>query len=98
MLNVLGENYYVDLDRIESYIDMSEISELPQNGTTESTNMSEMRINIVKYEMIKMLLEVILSENSEVDEKLGMKNSNNITIPFKIAFNSLLNKNIINHY
>jgi|688.fasta_scaffold497401_1 hypothetical protein len=100
MLNVLGENYFVDLDRIESYIDMSEISEISEipQGMTETINTSEMRINIVKYEMIKMLLEVVLSENSEVDEKLGMKNSNNITIPFKIAFNSLLNKNIINHY
>lgn len=92
MINVLGENYFVDLDRIESYIDMSDVDELPQTGT------SEMRINIVKYEMVKMLLEVVLSENSDVDEKLGMKNSNNVTIPFKIAFNSLLNKNLINHY
>jgi hypothetical protein len=38
--------------------------------------------------MIKMMLEVILSEETDVDEKLGMKNSNNISVPFKIAFNS----------
>jgi hypothetical protein len=44
------------------------------------------------------MIEVIISEDAEVDEKLGIKNSNNISVPFKIAFNSLLNKNIINHY
>ena len=59
---------------------------------------SDMRINIVKYELIKTMIEVIISEDAEVDEKLGIKNSNNISVPFKIAFNSLLNKNIINHY
>jgi hypothetical protein len=95
MLNVLGENYFVDLDEIENYIDMSEVTGLTE---TENTQNTEMRINILKFEMVKMLLEVILSEVSEVDEKLGIKNSNNISVPFKIAFNSLLNKKLINHY
>ena len=33
-----------------------------------------------------------------VDEKLGLKSSSNTSIPFRIAFNSLLNKKLINHY
>jgi len=57
-----------------------------------------MRINIVKFEMVKMLLEVVLSENEDMDEKLGLKTTKNVSIPFRIAFNSLLNKNLINHY
>ena len=93
MLNVLGENYYVDLDEIESYIDM--IDELPVEQTSGTT---EMRINIIKFEMVKMLMEVILSENEELDEKLGIKSSSKTSIPFRIAFNSLLNKKLINHY
>jgi hypothetical protein len=92
MLNVLGESYYIDFDRIEEYIDMSGGEEIILSGG------SDMRINIVKYELIKTMIEVIISEDAEVDEKLGIKNSNNISVPFKIAFNSLLNKNIINHY
>jgi hypothetical protein len=92
MLNVLGESYYIDFDRIEEYIDMSNGEEIILSGG------SDMRINIVKYELIKTMIEVIISEDAEVDEKLGIKNSNNISVPFKIAFNSLLNKNIINHY
>jgi hypothetical protein len=90
--NVLGESYYIDFDRIEEYIDMSGGEEIILSGG------SDMRINIVKYELIKTMIEVIISEDAEVDEKLGIKNSNNISVPFKIAFNSLLNKNIINHY
>jgi len=93
MLNVLGENYYVDLDEIEYYIDMTD--ELPVEQTSGTT---EMRINIIKFEMVKMLMEVILSENEELDEKLGIKSSSKTSIPFRIAFNSLLNKKLINHY
>jgi hypothetical protein len=96
MLNVLGNNYFVDFDEIEKYIDMSGVPEKEINE--EEGGISEMKVNIIKYEMIKMMLEVILSEETDVDEKLGMKNSNNISVPFKIAFNSLLNKNLINHY
>jgi len=92
MLNVLGNNYFVDLDEIEKYLDMSDLNEVSESGTTE------MKINIIKFELVKMMLEVVLSEDLDVDDKLGIKNSNNISVPFKIAFNSLLNKKLINHY
>jgi hypothetical protein len=97
MLNVLGENYFIDFDEIEKYIDMSDTLEIEPE--TEVSGTSEMKVNIIKYEMIKMMLETILSEDLEVDDKLGLKSSSNaISVPFKLAFNSLLNKNLINHY
>jgi hypothetical protein len=93
MLNVLGENYFVDLDEIEKYLDMSDDTSLTESGNTD------MRINIVKFELVKMMLDVVLSEDLEIDDKLGLKSSSSsISVPFKIAFNSLLNKNLINHY
>jgi hypothetical protein len=93
MINVLGENYYIDLDVIEQYLDMSnDASPEDLSGTTE------MKINIIKFEMVKMLLDTVLTEQDVVDEKLGMKSSSNTSIPFRIAFNSLLNKKLINHY
>jgi hypothetical protein len=93
MISVLGENYYIDLDVIEQYLDMSDSEPIePISGSTE------MRINIIKFEMVKMLLETVLSESFGEDEKLGMKNSSNTSIPFRLAFNSLLNKKLINHY
>ena len=93
MINVIGENYYIDLDVIEQYLDMSnDTSPEDLSGTTE------MKINIIKFEMVKMLLDTVLTEQDIVDEKLGMKSSSNTSIPFKIAFNSLLNKKLINYY
>ena len=41
------------------------------------------------------MLETVLTESNEVDENLGMK-SNELSIPFKIAFNTLLMNKIIN--
>lgn len=90
MLKVLGENYFVDLDQIEKYLDITE-------NYGEFTGGTESKVNIIKFEMVKMLMEVLLTENSEMDDKLGLK-SKEISIPFKIAFNSLLNKKLINHY
>lgn len=90
MLKVLGENYFVDLDQIEKYLDINEVKE-DITGNTES------RVNIIKFEMVKMLMEVLLTENIDMDDKLGLK-SKETSIPFKLAFNTLLNKKLINHY
>jgi hypothetical protein len=57
-----------------------------------------MRINIIKFELVKMLLETILTEQESVDEQLGMKKNTNVSVPFRLAFNTLLNKKLINHY
>lgn len=94
MLNVLGENYYIDLDEVEKYLDMSDDTE-PElvSGTTE------MRINVIKFELVKLLLETILSEQEPLEDKLGLNsNLKNVSVPFKLAFNTLLNKKLVNHY
>jgi hypothetical protein len=87
----MNEHYYVDLDQIEEYLDMSDIDSDPSDK-----NISEIKINVIRYEMVKMLLETVLTESEIPDEKLGMKTQ--LTIPFTLAFNSLLNKKIIKRY
>lgn len=87
MLKILGEHYYLDLDKIEEYINVS-----PPVSATSETHLS-----VVKYEMVKILTETILTENEDIDETLGAKTSG-LSIPFKMAFNSLLNKKLINKY
>ena len=91
MLKVLGENYYLDLDKIESYLELSDSEYGEFSGTQET------KINIIKFEMVKLMLETVLSEQDDMDDKIGVKSSNT-SIPFRIAFNSLLNKKLINHY
>ena len=93
MINVLGESYFIDLDEVEKYLDMSEDGLEPLSGT------SEMRINVIKFELVKLLLETILSEQEPLEDKLGLNsNQKNTSVPFKLAFNTLLNKKLINHY
>lgn len=93
MINVLGESYFIDLDKVEEYLDINEATE-PVSGTTE------VRFNLLKFELIKLLLETILSEQEMFEDKLGIPNKTekNTSIPFKLAFNTLLNKKLINHY
>lgn len=94
MIQVLSENYFIDLDEIEKYLDMDQ----NYKGNDSESGVTETKINIIKFEMVKMLLDTILNEPEIVDEKLGMKSNSQVSIPFKIAFNSLLNKKLINHY
>ena len=93
MIKVLGENYYIDLDKVEEYLDMSD-----QNSENEISGETEVKINMLKFELVKLLLDTVLTEHEVIDEQLGIKSSSNTSIPFRIAFNSLLNKKLINHY
>jgi hypothetical protein len=93
MIEVInGENYFIDLDEIERYVDMS------IHESTESTGSTETRINIVKFEMIKLLVEVVLADEIPMEDSMGLKNTKKMSIPFKLAFNSLLNKKIIKYF
>lgn len=93
MIEVIhGENYFIDLDEIERYCDMSD-SKTDPSGNTET------RINVVKFEMIKLLMEVVLADEIFPEDTMGLKNTKpQMTIPFKLAFNSLLNKKIIKYF
>lgn len=99
MFKIFNENYYIDLDAIDRYVQIDEEEDKPvSKKDSEETVMeleSEAKIHLVKYELVKTMLETILTESNEVDEDLGMK-SNEVSIPFKISFNSLIMKNIIN--
>jgi hypothetical protein len=90
MLKILGEHYYLDLDKIDDYIQIK--PETPLSGETEVAH-----ISVAKYETVKLMLDVIMDETNEVDEVLAGKSSE-LSIPFKLAFNTLLNKKLLNKY
>jgi hypothetical protein len=83
----MGENYYFDLDVINDYINIE--SKQVVTGDTDQ------HISVVKYEMVKMMMEIVVTEQEETDEMLGHKGSNNLTLPFKIAWNTLLKHKMI---
>ncbi len=91
MLEFLGENYYLDLDELERQVSF-EKSVLPSTTDSES-EIPDQQISVTRYDTFKSLIEVLLTEREDVDESLGLKAGKDLTIPFKIAFNTLL----INH-
>ena len=93
MLKILNEYYYLDLDKMEEMVNLPSKNK-PEGEESESV---EQHISVVKYDILKVMIEILMTESEEVDEKLGPKSSE-LSIPFKLAFNTLLNKKIINKY
>ena len=81
MINVLGQNYYLDLNELDNFI---QIKNEELTGNTET-------FSVIKFEVVKTMIEVIMTEREdEMDNNLGTYNQNKLSIPFKIAFNTLL--------
>ena len=81
MIKIFNEYYYLDLERLETYLSIP-----PKEGEENSDN----QFSAIKYEMSKLMVEVIMSEHKELDETLGITNQSDLSIPFKLAFNTLL--------
>ncbi len=86
MITVLGENYYLDLSEIDKVVGMNR-----ENDEGEF----EKHTDVVQYDFVKILVEVLLTEREEIDENLGIHSSRNLSIPFKFAFNTLLYNKIL---
>jgi hypothetical protein len=93
MLTFLGENYYLDIDELEKQVSY-EKSVLPIT-TTGETETPEQQISVTRFETFKGLIDVILTEREDLDEGLGVHAGKDLSIPFKIAFNTLLINNIL---
>ena len=85
MLKFLGEHYFIDIEKVNDITIMKNIG----TGDTEPN------ISLVKFELVKTMIDVVMTENEEVDDNLGIKGSNNLSLPFKLAFNTLLTHGIL---
>ena len=88
MIEVLGEMYYIDLKNVGEAVDLK---------STEDSEGNDLTINVVSFEVIKMMLEIIMTERDEIDETLGVRSIEKLSIPFKLAFNTLLKHEILTH-
>jgi hypothetical protein len=84
MFKIFNESYYIDVDVLEDYVNLPSAS-------------GEPHVHVVKYEIIKTMIDTVLTESSDIDENLGLKTSE-LSLPFKFAFNTLLTKKIINKF
>jgi hypothetical protein len=93
MFKILSEYYYIDMDAIEEYSRI-ETNKLSDDEEDESDD-NQAKVHIVKYETLKFMLEIIMDRPDDIDDRLGLSNSE-LPLNFKLAFNTLLTKKIIN--
>ena len=76
-------------------MDPDEIKEVEEELPLEE-NFGQM-IDITKWELTKAMIETVLSENNgEIDESMGIaKLESQLSIPFRISFNTLLINKIL---
>jgi hypothetical protein len=87
MVEIFGKSYYIDIDGIVEKCKLNKSTEDEENGSET--------IDILKFDLIKMCIDTILTETVEVDESMGEYGSKVATISFKIAFNTLIKNNIL---
>jgi hypothetical protein len=88
-------NLQLDIVGVPMYVDVDEFINLVTTHSTKKDDDDSLQINAPKYEILRLLLDVVLSDNEIVDDTLGIRALRNSTIPFKLTLNTLINYNII---
>jgi hypothetical protein len=105
LLEIGGKELYIDVERlseivriepdvkIEKNLELTEDEEgLEENETVDE---SVMQIDVTKYELYREMIGTLLSYNEEIDDRMGKVALNKTSVPFKLAYNTLLMKGII---
>jgi hypothetical protein len=103
LLEIGGKELYLDIDRLSEIVRIEqEPLPITVNEGKDDVDIEEpisdtggLHIDVTKYEMYREMIVGIMMYNEEVDNKMGIVALNNATIPFKIAFNTLLMKGIL---
>ena len=84
-LKVGSEQLYFDVDELMVNIEMEGVKD--GNPTVE--------INLPKFVFFKLMLDTTCGIVEEVDENLGVVSMNKLSLPYKLALNTLIKYNII---
>ena len=90
-LEIGGAYYIIDLNTMSNFVGFT--NEIIKEGTDKKID--EKQIDISKYEMVKLMAEVIFTNNELIDDKMGITDLHSLSTPYKLAFNSLLYHNIL---
>jgi len=99
MLEILGENYYIDVDKIiQKCRPIHPEEERAKDGdNSDDDGEKQNELNVFKFECYKSCLDRVLSEYQEDDDQDVAAFTNKTTNPgFGIAFNTLLKNEILN--
>jgi len=91
MIEIFGENYYLDLTALDDLVEIKKESKSEKEEGVEEGQ----QFSLIKYDILKIMVEVVMSEREEMDNNLGVIKTNDLSLPFKFAFNTLLKYNII---
>jgi hypothetical protein len=109
LFEIAGNEFYFDLEALSQFVRLDnsesiedilgeakkEIESEKNNEVDEVVDYSQI-VDLTKWETTKALMDVILNENSIVDEAMGStKLGEQLSIPFRLSFNTLLKHNII---
>lgn len=89
MIEILGETYYLDLTALDALV------EIKKDVKEEEGEDEGQQFSLIKYDILKIMIEVVMSEREEVDNNLGIIKTEELSLPFKLAFNTLLKYNIL---
>jgi hypothetical protein len=103
LLEIGGKELYLDIDRLSEIVRIEQeplplaVNEVVGDVEVEEPPLDtgSLHIDVTKYEMYREMIGALMMYNEEVDNKMGKVALNSTTIPFKIAFNTLLMKGIL---
>jgi len=99
LLEICGKELFFDIDKLS---DICKIEDIEEDGEdpkdVEKLPLMEnmgMQIDVTKYEMYREMMGTLLMYQEQIDNKMGMVGLNSTTVPFKLAYNTLLMKGIL---
>ena len=84
-LKIGTENLYFDVDELMSNIEII--------GDDDGEPIVE--INLPRFEFFKLMLDTTCGIVEEVDDNMGVVSLNKMSVPYKLALNTLINYKII---
>ena len=84
-LNIGSEQLYFDVDELLSNIELS--------GIKDGEPIVE--INLPRFEFFKLMLDTTCGIVEEVDDNMGIISLNKMSVPYKLALNTLIKYKII---
>ena len=99
LLEICGKELYFDVDRLSDICKIEE--DEPNEDQMEEDDVIPLmenigiQIDVTKYEMYREMIGALLMYNEQIDNKMGMIGLNSTTVPFKLAYNTLLMKGIL---
>ena len=99
LLEICGKELFFDIDKLSDICKIEDIEEDDeQPKDIEKLPIMEnmgMQIDVTKYEMYREMIGTLLMYQEQIDNKMGMVGLNSTTVPFKLAYNTLLMKGIL---